>query len=164
MQAVDKTVFPSLLAKLCSTLEPAHAVAGFRGSGLFPVDKTKVSHCLTDGRTTSASTNLPAEALQDAVMSVVSPTPSAETQAALDNKKVRRKRVQAKAGEVLTAENALKRLEEEERMRDSKKKRILCQDDEPVADLIDEEMVDTVSENVGFLVSVVEGRIVIKKT
>lgn len=77
------------------------------------MDKTNISYRLTDGQTPSTSVNLPAQALQDAVLSVVSPRPSAETQAALDNKKARRQRVQAKAGEVLTGENALQRLEEE---------------------------------------------------
>lgn len=86
MQAVDKFVFPSLLAWVCLTLESSHAMAGFRGSGLCPADKNKVTHRLTDSKT---FVNLPVQALQKAVLAVVSPIPRAETKAALDNKKAR---------------------------------------------------------------------------
>ena len=122
LQAVDKAVFPSLLAKLCSTMDPTHAISGFRGAGLYPVDKSKVNHRLIDGKTSNVNVNSPSQALQDAVLSVVSPNRSAETQSALENKKARRRRVQAEAGEVLTAEDALRRLNEEQQSREMKKR------------------------------------------
>ena len=36
-------IFLSLLAKLCSTMKPPHAIAGFSGAGLYPVNKSKVN-------------------------------------------------------------------------------------------------------------------------
>lgn len=97
MRTVHETVSTSLLVRQCLTLEPAHAIAGFRGRCLLPEVKTKDTHRLTDGHSQSTSVSLPVQALQEAVSDVVSPTPSAETQAALDNKKARRKRIQAKS-------------------------------------------------------------------
>ena len=42
LQKVDKLVFPVLLKKLCSELRPGWAVGGFKGSGLYPVNKETV--------------------------------------------------------------------------------------------------------------------------
>ena len=83
LQAVEKAVFQSLIAKLCSTLDPNHT--GFRGAGLYHVNQSDFNHRLTDGKTLSVKVNSPSQALQYAVLPVVRPKPSAETQSALDN-------------------------------------------------------------------------------
>ncbi|KAF0311201.1 Jerky -like [Amphibalanus amphitrite] len=122
--AVDKSVFPTLISQLWKELDPVHAVAGFRGSGLFPVDAEKVrSRMVGPGSTSRDDIPSPDEALQDAVLSVLSPEQSSETKAALANKTKRRSRVQNKSGEVLTSESSLQRLELEAAKRAEKGKK-----------------------------------------
>ncbi|KAF0287601.1 hypothetical protein FJT64_013988 [Amphibalanus amphitrite] len=109
---------------LWKELDPVHAVAGFRGSGLFPVDAEKVrSRMVGPGSTSRDDIPSPDEALQDAVLSVLSPEQSSETKAALANKTKRRSRVQNKSGEVLTSESSLQRLELEAAKRAEKGKK-----------------------------------------
>ena len=55
------------------------------------------------------------------ITKVISPEPSPEVQAAQKNKRQRRRRVQAKTGEVLTEESCMARLQEEENVRNAKK-------------------------------------------
>ena len=99
-------------------------MAGFRGSGLFPVDAEKVrSRMVGPGSTSRDDIPSPDEALQDAVLSVLSPEQSSETKAALANKTKRRSRVQNKSGEVLTSESSLQRLELEAAKRAEKGKK-----------------------------------------
>ena len=131
-ESIDKAVFPSRVKKLWEKLNTQHAVAGFRGSGLFPVNKEAVSHRIVTApgraKTTEedSSINEPdltprKKAFCNSILSVVSPPLSDETASVLANKKRKRKRVQHKAGEVLTSEEALERLKAEEAEREAKK-------------------------------------------
>ena len=42
LKNIDKAIFPSLLRKLWSKIKSINAVAGFVGSGLYPLDKSRV--------------------------------------------------------------------------------------------------------------------------
>lgn len=63
----------------------------------------------------------PYKDLKRAIINVISPKPSTSTLNALTNSKARRKRVQAKIGEVLTSEEVAARLQAEEEQRKAKK-------------------------------------------
>jgi hypothetical protein len=41
---VTKATFPHLLKNLFAFVKPGHAIKGFEGSGLFPINKAKVNH------------------------------------------------------------------------------------------------------------------------
>ena len=124
LKSVDKATFPTLLAKLWSELNPAHVMAGFRGSGLYPICPEKVKPRVVETASPSSSPDAeppsPARAIADAVLGVLSPPPSAAAQSAMTNSKRSRRRVQAKQGEVLTSPEVLKRLQEEKRRREEK--------------------------------------------
>ena len=66
--------------------------------------------------------SFPAKAVASAILQVLSPPPSAATQAAMTNSKRSRRRVQAKQGEVLTSSEVLKRLQEEKERRECSKR------------------------------------------
>ena len=125
-KSVDKATFPALLAKLFKELNPAHVMAGFRGSGLYPVCAEKVKPRMVDAAAPSTSSGVepasPARAVANAVLQVLSPPSSAATQAAMTNSKRSRRRVQAKQGEVLTSPEVLKRLQEEKEKRECSKR------------------------------------------
>lgn len=44
LEAIDKSVFPTLLNSLWGKMSSADIINGFRGSGIFPVDKRKTEH------------------------------------------------------------------------------------------------------------------------
>ena len=141
---VDKTTFPHLLSKLWTKLDPQLAVSGFRGAGIVPLDPAKVSSRMVGGEGVAKRNGVPSpvKALKEAVLNVISPSQSEGTKTALANKAKRRSRVQAKVGEVLTAEASVRRLEQEEEqrgkkaaaMRQPKKKRKLAFDEEEKED------------------------------
>ena len=76
--------------------------------------------------TTPDDIGSPRGILREAIFSAVAPTPSAETIAALENSKKKRKRVQASSGELLTCDEVVERLriEEEERVAKKSKSRV----------------------------------------
>ena len=134
-EAVTKAVFPGLLKQLCNKLSSRNAIAGFRATGLWPLSQDKVivrlskkvkatpekqlSKVPTDREESQVVT--PNTAMRAAVASILAPAPSDETKALLQQKKRPRKRVQAKAGEVLTSEEVAERLRIEEIERKAKK-------------------------------------------
>lgn len=59
-----------------------------------------------------------------AVKAVITPEPSPTTSAAVRNAKARRRRVQAKVGEVLTSEESLYRLHQEMKDKENKNSKI----------------------------------------
>lgn len=138
MESVDKAVFPRLLARLWQQLQPQNAIGGFRGSGLYPANRKAVMHRVTQTLDTSKPTSssiaatsdelniqsTPRKLLRKAIIEVIAPTPSADTIATQDQKKRNRKRVQSKVGEVLTEEDVLERMREEEETRKQKTIRI----------------------------------------
>ena len=126
LQNVDKAVFPTLLCKLWVKIKPSNAVAGFAGSGLYPLDRSRVQPRIVLSQVHPQQNNVPdtpRKTLREAIILAITPSPSEETKAAMVNSKKKRKRVQAKAGEVLTAEDVIKRLKEEESAREEKKKK-----------------------------------------
>ena len=126
LQNVDKAVFPTLLCKLWVKIKPSNAVAGFAGSVLYPLDRSRVQPRIVLSQVHPQQNNVPdtpRKILREAIILAITPSPSEETKAAMVNSKKKRKRVQAKAGEVLTAEDVIKRLKEEESAREEKKKK-----------------------------------------
>ena len=111
-----KEVFPKLLAKLCQHQSPDNLIAGFRGSGLFPVDKHKIDSRILEDTIENIEDKedlpTPHKAMRQAVITILTPPEPA-------TKRGPRKRVQAVMGEIMTEEKVAERLrvEEEERKR-----------------------------------------------
>lgn len=112
---LDKSKFPQCLAKLMPRLKPEHAVAGFRGSGLYPVNRLACKHRIVDINN-DADEDLPTphKALRDAILTRITPTEAP--------KKGKRRRVQMECGEVLTADDVIERIRQEDIRRDEKKR------------------------------------------
>ena len=103
MTAVDKAVFPTLLARLWQQLDPMHAINAFRGAGLYPCDRAAAAHRVTavktdvpSGRVSPAPTaeggpstpaSTPRKVLRAAILDVLSPEPSTSTMAGQKQKK-----------------------------------------------------------------------------
>lgn len=119
LKTVDKAVFPLLLKKLWACLNPSHAVNGFRGSGLLPVNRSAVDHRVLaeTSRRDDKEVMTPRKALREAIIQSVSPDPDLQVPSKT------RRRVQHATGEILTEETVLNRLEEEEKSRKEKKKK-----------------------------------------
>ena len=123
--SVDKERFPMLLAKLWKRLKPENIIGGFRGSGLFPVDKHQVDNRIVglkkaDKRPgmdeSSESLPTPRKAIRDAIVATISPGEPLP-------KKQKRRRVQHSLGEVMTHDDVIERLRTEEIERANKKKK-----------------------------------------
>ena len=123
MKAVDKAVFPSLLSKLWLKVKAENAVAGFVGSGLYPINPQKVKPRIVECNAPIQPGNAesPRKLLRQAIINAVTPSPSDSTKSAMANSHRKRKRVQAKAGEVLTDDEVVERLRKEEIARKTKK-------------------------------------------
>ena len=95
--------------------QPDLAIAGFRGCGLFPINKSYPLEKIIS--ITDEEVNTPTKAMREAVQQVLAPPVDPDIAKAVKAKSQKRKRVQADAGEVLT-ETAVERLriEEEERL------------------------------------------------
>eukprot|EP00794_Sanderia_malayensis_P019809 gene19809-21749_t len=124
-QNVDKAVFPTLLSKLWSKIKPSNAVAGFSGSGLLPLDRKRVQPKIVDvsmeHQLSQTAPDTPRKLMKEAVIAAVTPSPSEQTKLAMLNSKKKRKRVQAKIGEVLTADDVVERLRIEQVEREQTK-------------------------------------------
>ena len=120
LKNVDKSVFPYLLTNLWAYVNEEHAIAGFRGSGLYPVDRQAVCHRIVVSETDASDGNQ----LHEAILKTLIPQTSTATENALVNAKRKRKRVQSVDGEVLTEPEAANRLlrEKEERERQTEQK------------------------------------------
>ena len=127
MQIVDKAVFPALLGKLWLKLKPSSAVAGFTGSGLYPVDREKVKkrviHTTADETDYQNTADTPRKLLRKAIVDAVTPSPSEETKNAMKNSKRKRRRVQANVGEILTSADVIEIFRRESIERSKKKAR-----------------------------------------
>lgn len=119
MKSVDKAVFPLLLKHLCETLKPEHAISGFRGSGLYPLNRNAVRHRILETEQEDTGYNM----LHSAILKTLAPVKSSDTNEALANSARKRKRVQAKAGEVLTDTEVVERLRKEKVSREEKSKK-----------------------------------------
>lgn len=160
LQKVTKASFPHLLKQLFETLKGENAVKGFKGAGLYPVDKKAVEHRIifTEKNTyeevanamqpSTSSTGMtahiyaetenkfldshdkhsmvssPYKDLKSAILTAISPSQSYGTKNALENARRKRKRVQSKAGEILTQNEVAQRLLQEEIDRLEKKKNV----------------------------------------
>ena len=128
MQSVEKGSFPSLLKQLWETVSSTHLINGFRKAGLWPFNQAAVSveKCVAEADDiiveTEPGADTPRKALRQAIINAIAPPPSKDTEKALENAKKKRKRVQAKSGEVLTTPTVLQRLKDEAEARSAKQK------------------------------------------
>ena len=89
----DKSEFPKLLAKLCNRLKPESLVNGFKESGLYPLDRSKVDHRILKDRSGNIQDQdeqdlpTPHKALRAEIIRTLTPTEPT-------NKRGPRKRVQ----------------------------------------------------------------------
>ncbi|XP_065671687.1 uncharacterized protein LOC136089564 [Hydra vulgaris] len=124
---VDKSVFPTLLKALISKIDNKLLKSGFNGSGLYSVDKSKPMKKIVNMQPKHEEVDKfnkkenVVKNLQRAIDSVLTPSPSQPTLTALTHSKKRRARVQAKKGEILTAQDVVARLQEEEKNKAEKK-------------------------------------------
>ncbi|XP_065653039.1 uncharacterized protein LOC136080350 [Hydra vulgaris] len=124
---VDKSVFPTLLKALISKIDNKLLKSGFNGSGLYSVDKSKPMKKIVNMQPMHEEVDKfnkkenVVKNLQRSIDSVLTPSPSQPTLTALANSKKRRARVQAKKGEILTAQDVVARLQEEEKNKAEKK-------------------------------------------
>lgn len=152
LKNVDKAIFPSLLKKLVAiSFKSNHIIGGFKGSGIYPVNQTVLeSKIVSIQSNISAQTNpelgnsqvqetdqsnnslnssglstkmSPTSKLRDAIINTLSPDQPEDVRTALKNSKAKRRRVQGSCGEVLTTDEVLDRLKEEEVKRSQKKKK-----------------------------------------
>ncbi|XP_065673289.1 uncharacterized protein LOC136090507 [Hydra vulgaris] len=124
---VDKSVFPTLLKVLISKIDNKLLKSGFNGSGLYPAEKSKPMKKIVNMQRkhkevdkTNKKENV-VKNLQRAIDSVLTPSPSQPTLTVFANSKKRRARVQAKKGEILTVQDVVARLQEEEKNKAEKK-------------------------------------------
>ena len=131
LSSVDKAVFPGLLNRLWHTLSADDAVAGFRGSGIVPLELEKMKQQIvlpnemgSPVRNENSVSNPVAlnSAMKKAVRSVHAPVQSKESEEILNNKARKRAQVQVKTGEVVTSETCVRRLLEEQEKRNAKQK------------------------------------------
>ena len=96
LQTVDKAVFPGLLGQLWPNLSGKDAVAGFRNSGIIPLDVNKMKRRVLfrdeDNNdiceeNEDANYLTPKSALRHAIKTTLQPSISNETKKLLDNKK-----------------------------------------------------------------------------
>jgi hypothetical protein len=129
LQAINNQVFPTILQTTWQKIERMWAVKGFEGAGILPVDKTKALRKCVDANLEESDAEDDQEMsprkrdrrhLSDAILRTIAPAATEQTQFALDNTKKKRKRVQAKVGEVLSTEEVAQRLAEEEEARKAK--------------------------------------------
>ena len=92
MKSVHKAIFPTLLKQLMETNKSEYLVNGFRGAGLWPLNKDAARSKLTDGNGSSDIENnpdlnepSPHKKLCVAIMNTIAPNPSEETEKALAN-------------------------------------------------------------------------------
>uniref|UniRef100_A0A1B6JFL2 DDE-1 domain-containing protein n=2 Tax=Homalodisca TaxID=139475 RepID=A0A1B6JFL2_9HEMI len=183
LKNVDKAVFPSLLSKLVSTsFKSEHIIGGFKGSGIYPVNKSVLEKRIVSvqptrpmdlqsgaqpkqnsietpkdiaeapiGRPEPTGLKLanpvqdlpgpsssvaglpeispsPMKKLREAILSTLSPEQSSSIKDALKNSKKKRRRVQGSCGEVMTTNEVMDRLKEEE---DARKEKIKSKTNRP---------------------------------
>ena len=136
MKSVDKGSFPVLLKQLWENKSASHLVGGFRDSGLWPFNCNAIRDSKNVQDHVSASSepqpgpssqeesvvNTPRKLLRKAIIETIAPPMSQATKGAVANSNRKRKRVQAKAVEVLASSAVLKRLKIEEEDRQKKQK------------------------------------------
>ena len=123
LTVVDKSVFPKLFKKLYDRLHESWACAGFKASGLFPVDRLCARKKCLDYIPESSNGDVAVSARRQAVADVIMPQMSTETVSIMKQKQKTRKRVQMKYGEVLTSPESMKRLQLHEHEKSEKSKR-----------------------------------------
>ena len=99
------------------------ACAGFEASGLFPVNRLCAGKKCLDYTAKSSDGDVAVTAIQQAVLDVIMPQMSTETESIVKQRKKPRKRVQMKYGEVLTSPESMKRLKQHEKDNLKKSKR-----------------------------------------
>ena len=92
MKSVHQAIFPTLLKQLMETNKSEYLVNGFRGAGLWPLNKDAARSKFTDGNGSSDIENdpdlnepSPHKKLCVAIMNTIAPNPSEETEKALAN-------------------------------------------------------------------------------
>jgi len=109
---VDKAVFPTLLNNLWRRMNGKNLTGGFRGSGLYPLNKEKPKMKILGSNIQKPIEELDIlDRVRAALRTVIIPPQSQETLGAIDNAKGKRRRIQSSSGEVLTEEEVMSRLE-----------------------------------------------------
>jgi hypothetical protein len=121
---VEKSIFPTLLAKLWSKLEPSLSTSGFAGAGLFPLDASKPLRKLLPIQCQSPSSKSiqelsPHHKLRKAIEMALFPICTPANKLAIEGD---RKRKRTTCGEELTANEALGYLKDRQQARDQKLK------------------------------------------
>ena len=113
-----------MLNRLWHTLSGDDAVAVFRGSGIVPLELEKMKRQIVlpsemgsplRNENSVSDPVKPNSAMRKAVISVLAPVQSKDSEEILKNKARKRTRVQVKTGEVLSSETCVRRLLEEHR-------------------------------------------------
>ena len=125
MKVVGKGTFPALLKKLTENVSSSNLVSGFRATGLWPLNKD-LSNCLRktvineveDEDQEGSPLLSPKRKLREAIVNAIAPPMSESTAKAITSSNRKRKRIQASVGEILTSEEAVKRLKCEAKTRE----------------------------------------------
>ncbi|MCP4055401.1 MAG: hypothetical protein GY739_20645 [Mesoflavibacter sp.] len=116
---LDKVKFAPCLAELMTKLKPENGAAGFRGAGLYPVNKHAVDHRIVNLDGDNSETEklpTPRKALRETIFSILSPPEPAQKGPG------RRRRVQHEYGEVLTEADVAERIRQDDLHRAEKKR------------------------------------------
>ena len=121
---VGKPAFLGLLNQLAAKTKPNHLVRGFRGADLWPLNLGAVRAERIIGQQDEEQSSSSGQAeetmlrklLQEAIVNAIAQPLPEENRQCLENSKRKKKRVQAKHGQVLTEEEAVERLHQEELM------------------------------------------------
>jgi hypothetical protein len=109
---VDKAVFPTLLDNLWRRMNEKNLSPGFRGSGLFPLNREKPKTKILGSINPNPTKELDIlDRVRDALKTVIMPPQSQETLSAIKNAKGKRQRIQSSSGEVLTEKEVMSRIE-----------------------------------------------------
>ena len=84
---VDKSVFPKLLKKLYEKLNESWACSGFEASGLFTVNRLRARKKILDYTAKSSDGDVALTAIQQAVLDVIMPQMSTETESIVKQRK-----------------------------------------------------------------------------
>ena len=106
-------------------IKPSDAVAGSADSGLYPLDRSRIEQRIVifqDQSQKQSALDTPRK-LREIIVSAITPLPTEQKKSAMANSKKKRKQVQAKTGEVLTADDMIERLKEEEYAREKRRER-----------------------------------------